>query len=68
MNQNCTLIQAHPKLQTKEGFREMMYREVVTSSKIEGVNNAKAVLDKSRKTESSAHQRSVKKSSHKRPI
>lgn len=68
MSRNFTLIQAHPKLQTKEGFREMMYREVVTSSKIEGVNNAKAVLDKSHKAESSAHQRSDKKSSHKRHV
>lgn len=65
MIKSHTLAQAHPQLQTKEGFKEMLFREVVTSSKIEGIKNAKAVLTKWYKTESSLNQRITKKRNHK---
>jgi hypothetical protein len=68
MNKSRTLAQAHPQLQTKEGVREMLFREVVTSSKIEGIKNAKAVLTKWYKAESSLNQRVPKKRSHKLPV
>ena len=68
MIKNRTLAQAHPQLQTKEGFKEMLFREVVTSSKIEGIKNAKAVLSKWYNAESSLNQRIPKKRSHKLPV
>ena len=51
-----------------EGVKEMLFREVVTSSKIEGITNAKAVLTKLYKAESSLNQRIPKKRSHKLPV
>ncbi len=68
MIKSRTLAQANLQLQTKEGIKEMLFREVVTSSKIEGIKNAKAVLTKWYKTESSLNQCIAKKSSHKLPV
>ena len=68
MNKSRTLAQAQPQLQTMEGVKEMLFREVITSSKIEGIKNAKAVLTKLYKAESSLNQRIPKKRSHKLPV
>ena len=40
------LSQTHPKLQTNEGLREMLFQEVVSSSKVEGIKNAETTLKK----------------------
>ncbi len=40
------LSQTHPKLQTNEGRREMLFQEVVSSSKVEGIKNAETILKK----------------------
>lgn len=49
-NQNIemkqTLAQSHPKLQSDAGMKEMLFREVITSSSIEGIRNARPVLEK----------------------
>ena len=41
-----TLAQSHPKLRTDAGMKETLFREVITSSSIEGIRNVQPVLDK----------------------
>jgi hypothetical protein len=46
MSLKKSLSQTHLKLQTKEGRKEMLFQEVVSSSKMEGIKNAEAILKK----------------------
>jgi hypothetical protein len=57
------LSQTHPKLQTNEGQREMLFQEVVSSSKVEGIKNAETILKKWYKSVGSV-KKSLTKDSH----
>ncbi|NTU45768.1 MAG: hypothetical protein HGA99_09685 [Chlorobiaceae bacterium] len=63
-----TLAQTHPKLQSAAGMKEMLFREVVSSSKIEGIRNAKAALNKWYKEEVSGKQSISKKIPHQHKV
>lgn len=63
-----TLAQSHPKLRTEAGMKEILFREVITSSSIEGIRNARPVLDKWVKGKASFQQCSPKKIRHKRKV
>lgn len=63
-----TLAQSHPKLRTEAGMKEMLFREVITSSSIEGIRNARPVLEKWVKGKASFQQGTPKKSRHKRKV
>lgn len=71
-NQNIemkqTLAQSHPKLRTDSGMKEMLFREVITSSSIEGIKNARPVLEKWVKGKASFQQGTPKKIRHKRKV
>jgi len=59
-----TLAQSHPKLRKELGMKEMLFREVITSSSIEGVKNARPLLDKWAKESESFKQGASKKIRH----
>lgn len=63
-----TLAQSHPKLRTDAGMKEMLFREVITSSSIEGIRNARPVLEKWVQGKASFQQGTPKKSHHKRKV
>jgi hypothetical protein len=46
MTVHLPLSQNHPKLQTNEGRKEILFQEVVSSSKVEGIKNAETILKK----------------------
>lgn len=63
-----TLAQSHPKLQSDAGMKEMLFREVITSSSIEGIRNARPVLNKWFEGKVLAQQGTPKKIRHKRKV
>jgi len=60
-----SLVQTHPKLRSEQGRQAILFREVISSSRIEGITCAKKVLRNMFPSGASVKKPLIKKSTHK---